>query len=170
MKKKDSGRDSGGKFIKGNKLSKMSSKDLDRLVDEYCEHRAKGLDKWSFKGCDHRTIERSATDLHAEKIRVAEAEGWQLWEEAVTNISLGISHTLPNGQKVAPSKTNPTLLIFLMKNKLRSLYGDKPDHFSGGPPGGGTPDKPRSTLFTIVDPDSNRHQTIEIGADHEETA
>jgi hypothetical protein len=114
-----------GHFAPGNQLSRKSAEEMEGLVIRYCEHRARGMDKQSFAEADYRTIEANATDLQTEKIRVAESSGWQVWENILRLVTLGQNVTLPDGSVIYADKCNPTLLIFTIKSKMRSVYGDK---------------------------------------------
>jgi hypothetical protein len=121
-------RDAGGLFLAGNQVGRQfTDEQMDMLVDKYCEHRARGMDKESFVDCDYRTIERNKTALQAAKIREAEAKGWQLWENIVRLVALGQNVTLPDGTQILAETCNPTLLIFTVKSKMRAVYGDKVD-------------------------------------------
>jgi len=119
------GRDERGRFLPDHQFSRKEAEEMDRLVDLYCEHRASGMDKESFSDCDYRTIEKNATNLQAEKIREAEAKGWKVWENISRMVALGLDVTLPDGTVVYADKCNPTLIIFTMKSKFRSVYGEK---------------------------------------------
>lgn len=120
-------RGAGGLFAPGNQLSRKTPEEMEGLVQRYCEHRARGMDKQSFAEADYRTIEKNATDLQTAKIREAEAKGWQLWENIVRLVALGQNVTLPDGTQILAETCNPTLLIFTVKSKMRAVYGDKVD-------------------------------------------
>lgn len=121
------GRDMAGRFLPNHQFSKKTDEELDKLVDAYCEHRAAGMDKESFTLCDYRTIEKNATILQAEKIREADATGWKVWENILRLVTLGQNVTLPDNTTIFADKCNPTLLIFTIKSKMRTVYGDKVD-------------------------------------------
>ena len=155
MKKNILGRNSAGKFTKGNKCRSKSKKDLKRLVDEYCIHLSRGFNKRSFKGCDYRTVENNATVLYTEKIRVAKAIGFSVWDTIVTNLAFGITTMLPDGRIVTPKNCNTSLIIFIMKNKYygldkkrrnEDLLKKSDNHDTSG----------QSLSFTIIDPKSNQ--------------
>jgi len=167
MKEENPGKDSAGKFIKGHKLSSISKKDLEILVEQYCIHRAKGLDKQSFKGCDYRSIVNNASILQTEKIRVAEAEGWALWETVAMNVALGIADILPDGRKVELSKSNTTMIIFMLKNKMKTQYGELSDKDPAGTSDKGKGALPASVPFTIIDPQTNQTLNLDIGESDE---
>jgi hypothetical protein len=119
-------RDERGWFLPGNKIGRQfTDEEIDRLVDEYCQHRSRGMDKQSFAPCDYRTIESVASALQTEKIREAESQGWKVWEEILRLVALGQNVTLPDGTEILAEKCNPTLLIFTIKSKMRGVYGDK---------------------------------------------
>ena len=154
------GKDKAGKFIKGHQFSTISDEDLDGLIDDYCHHRSMGLDKHSFKGCDYRTIEKNASEYQKEKIRAAESEGWLLWEEAAQNIAFGISATLPNGKFMDAEKCNTTMAIFMIKNKMRSQYGEKQDRELAEIQNN---TGPKSIPFTKINPNTGEVESLSIG-------
>lgn len=121
------GRDELGRFLPENTFSKTPPEEMEVLVEEYCKHRALGLDKESFVPANYRTIEKNASDLQAEKIREAEACGWHIWENILRLVTLGQNVTLPDGTAILAANCNPTLLIFTVKSKMRQVYGDKLD-------------------------------------------
>ncbi|WP_343692777.1 hypothetical protein [Chitinophaga sp.] len=118
-------RDAHGRFLQGNQFSRKTPEEMDILVENYCAHRALGLDKESFTECDYRTIEKNATDLQTEKIREANAKGWAVWENILRLVTLGQNVRLPDGTTIIAADCNPTLLIFTIKSKMRSVYGEK---------------------------------------------
>lgn len=118
-------RDELGRFLPANQFSKMPEDELERLIGEYCEHRAAGKDKESFVPCDYRTLEKNASDLQAEKIEEANRKGWSVWENILRLVTLGQNVILPDNTTIIAADCNPTLLIFSVKAKMRAVYGEK---------------------------------------------
>lgn len=167
---KREGKDEKGLYLKGNKVAKISAAKLDELVDLYCHHRAQGKDKLAFTLCDYRTIEKNATVLHIEKIRVAEAKGLDLWATICQNTAFGLP-TKIRGQEDLPiqaENVNPTLMIFMMKAKFRDVYGEPRDNPKDKNSNRGEAKK-QSTPFTVIDPETNEVIKLSLGAGNKKT-
>ena len=154
-------RDEKGQFLPGHQVNAYTEEQLQTFFDAYCKHRASGKDKESFsrEGCDFRTIERWVNEsimptIHA-RMSDAEAKGWDLWESLMFNVGFGIPTEInaptkddPNRKHTIESKfTQPHILIFMMKSKFRSVYGDKMDSTSQS-----TVNLTGSTLTYVIDP------------------
>ncbi len=119
-------RDARGRFLPENTIGRQyTDVEMNELIELYCQHRARGMDKESFAPCDYRTVLTYASALQAEKIREAEAEGWRTWENILRLVTLGQNVTLPDGTVILAEACNPTLLIFTIKSKMRAVYGEK---------------------------------------------
>ena len=124
-------RDEKGRFLPGNTINAYTDEELETLLLRYCQHRAYGGDKESFRYCHYETVERYAARCWetSEELRKAEALHWYYWESIMRAAALGIPTEIPDrnqpGGKIlfVHQKRNTALLLLILRSKLRSQYG-----------------------------------------------
>lgn len=160
-----SNRNAEGQFVPGHTVPAYTDEEMLEFFELYLKHRAGGKDKESFGkiGCSHRTIDawlrKNETIFPALRAHmdVAEAKGWNLWESLMFNVGFGIPTKIPMPTpddpnatfQIEPKYTQPHILIFMMKSKFRSVYGDKLDNTVQS-----NLNLTGSTITYVIDPDT----------------
>ena len=168
-------RDGKGMFIVGNTpANAYTDEQMLSFLRQYLKHRSSGKNKESFSkvGCDIKTLDKwlvkyeSAFPTLRAHVNQADAKGWDLWESLMFNVGFGIPTPIPMPTpenptgtfEIDPKYTQPHILMFLMRSKFASVYGDKINQAING-----DLNLKGSVPCEIIDPDTKKIVRLSIG-------